>query len=415
VPEQEMLGEKSLFTGCSQVIHRLIRVTLAKRCSRASGFVQKITGGICGSTAQLLVARAFFANFNAMRIPFFCFCLALAVSASGAQIKINFGDFPEGSAPTNDFHGALAGYGKPGDWKIVMDEVPPLLAPLTDRAPVTTRRAVLAQTGADPTDERFPILVYDGETFQDFTLTTRFKIVSGISEQMAGIVFRFQDASNFYVVRASALGQNVRFYKMVDGVRSDPIGPQLKVSIGDWHTLAVQCHGNQIVIQFDGKLVMPPLNDNTFAAGKIGFWTKSDALSYFSDPVIDYTPRIPAARELVKNIMEKQPRILGLQIYTLDDKGQPRVIASKDEDDLGKPGTDAEKDAIANGKVYYGRGDGVDAITMPFRDRNGDPMAAVHFRLKSFLGETQDNALGRATLLIHAMQAQITSSDELLR
>jgi hypothetical protein len=363
----------------------------------------------------LLVARAFFANFNAMRNPFLCFCLALAVSASGAQIKINFGDFPEGSAPTNDFHGALAGYGKPGDWKIIMDEVPPLLAPLTGRAPVTTRRAVLAQTVTDPTDERFPILVYDGETFQDFTLTTRFKIVSGISEQMAGIVFRFQDASNFYVVRASALGQNVRFYKMVDGVRTDPIGPQLKVSTGDWHTLAVQCQGNQIIFQFDGKLVMPPLNDNTFATGKIGFWTKSDAVSYFSDPVIDYTPRIPAARELVKSILEKQPRIIGLQIFTLDDKGQPRIIASKDESEIGKPGTDAEKDAIATGKVYYGKVDGVDAITMPFRDRNGDPMAAVHLRLKSFLGETQDNALGRATLLIHAMQAQITSSDELLQ
>jgi hypothetical protein len=350
-----------------------------------------------------------------MRNSLFCLCLALAVSASGAQIKIDFSDFPEGSAPTNDFHGALAGYGQPGEWKIVMDEVPPLLAPLTDKAPVNTRRAVLAQTGADPTDERFPLMIYDGETFQDFRLTTRFKIVGGIAEQMAGVVFRFQNASNFYVVRASALGHNVRFYKMVDGVRSDPIGPTMDISTNVWHTLAVQCQGNQIIFWFDGKLVMPPLGDNTFATGKIGFWTKSDAVSYFSDPVIDYTPRIPAARELVKNILEQQPRILGLQIFTLDDKGQPRIIASKDETEIGRPGTDAEKDTIVNGKIYYGRSDGVDAITMPFRDRNGDPMAAVHLRLKSFLGETQDNALGRAILLIHKMQDQITTSDELLQ
>ena len=350
-----------------------------------------------------------------MRNSILFFCLALAVSASAAQIKINFSDFSEGSTPTNDFHGALAGGGQPGDWKIVMDEVPPLLAPLSDKAPVTTRRAVLAQTSADQTDERFPILVYDGETFQDFTLTTRFKIVSGIAEQMAGIVFRFQNASNFYVVRASALGQNVRFYKVVNGVRSDPIGPQLKISIGDWHTLAVQCQGNQIVFWLDGNLVMPPLGDNTFATGKIGFWTKSDSVSYFSDPVIDYTPRVPAARELVRNILEKQPRILGLQIYTLDDKGQPHIIASKDESEIGKPGTDAEKDAISNGKVYFGKGDGVDAITLPFRDRNGDPMAAVHLRLESFWGETQENAIARATMLIHKMQDQITSSEELLQ
>jgi hypothetical protein len=350
-----------------------------------------------------------------MRNSLFCFCLALAVSAPGAQIKINFGDFPQGSVTTNNFHAALAGDGQPGEWKIIADEVPPLLAPLTDKAPVTTRRAVLAQTSTDPVDERFPLLIYDGETFQDFRLATQFKIVSGTAEEMAGLVFRFQNESNFYVVRASALGRNIRFYKVVDNIRSDPIGPTMDITTNIWHTLAVQCQGNQIVFWFDGKLVMPPLGDNTFAVGKIGFWTKSDAVSYFSDPVIDYTPRIPAAQELVKDIMEQQPRILGLQIFTLDDKGQPHIIASKDESDLGRPGTDAEKDAINNGKIYYGRSDGVDAFTMPFRDRNGDPIAAVHLRLKSFIGETQDNALGRATLLIHKMQDQITTAEELLQ
>jgi hypothetical protein len=81
----------------------------------------------------------------------------------------------------------------------------------------------------------------------------------------------------------------------------------------------------------------------------------------------------------------------------------------------GQPGTDAEKDAIANGKVYYGKSDGVDAITLPFRDRNGDPMAAVRVRLKSFFGESQENALTRATMLIKTMQAQITTSEDLLK
>jgi hypothetical protein len=217
------------------------------------------------------------------------------------------------------------------------------------------------------------------------------------------------------VIRASALGHNVRFYKVVDGIRSDPIGPQMDISIGKWHGLAVRCQGNQFTFWLDGKLLMPPLGDNTFATGKIGFWTKSDAVSYFSDTVIDYTPRIPAARELVKSILEQQPRILGLQIYTLDDKGQPHIIASTDESEIGKPGTDAEKAAISSGKIYYGKSDGIDALTLPFRDRNGDPMAAVRVRLKSFLGETEANAIGRATMLIHTMQQQITSSEELLQ
>jgi Domain of Unknown Function (DUF1080) len=342
------------------------------------------------------------------------FCLALALSAAGAEIKIDFGGLAAGQTPTN-FHAALAGGGRPGAWKIVMDEVPPLLAPLSPHAPVITRRAVVAQTGADPADERFPMLVYDGDTFKDFKLTTRFKIVGGAMEQMAGVVFRFQNASNFYVIRASALGHNLRYYKVVDGVRASPIGPQMDISVGVWHMLAVQCLGNQITCWLDGNLVMPPLNDNTFTAGKIGFWTKSDAVSYFGDTTITYTPLVPMAQTLVQNVLKNEPRILGLRIYTLDNKGRPRIAASKNEKEIGQPGTDAEKAAITVGKVYFGRGKGTVAVTLPLRDRNGDPMAAVRVQLKSFFGETQDNALTRAAMILKQMQAQVTSREELMQ
>jgi hypothetical protein len=341
-----------------------------------------------------------------------CFCFVAAVSAFGAEIKIDFGDFPDGRTPTN-FHSALAGSGKTGDWKIVMDEAPSAFTPLTPQAPVVNRQAVLAQTSQDPADERFPMLIYDGETFKDFKLTTQFKIVSGVAEQMAGVVFRFQDEKNFYVIRASALGHNLRFYKMVQGLRSDPIGPTTDISVGTWHMLAVQCQGNQITCWLDGRLVMPPLQDNTFSIGKIGFWTKSDAVSYFSDTTIDYTPRVPAAQTLVQNVMQKYPRILGLRIYTLDKKGEPDIIASKNEKEIGQPGTDAEKAAIDTGKIFFGRGKNTVALTLPYRDRNGDPMAAVHVQLKSFPGETQDTALTRAMIILKEMQAQISSGAEL--
>jgi hypothetical protein len=361
----------------------------------------------------MLVGHALFARLNAMRNSLFCLCLALALPVSGAEIKIDFNNSSGGSTPTNDFHGVLAGGGQPGEWKTVMDEVPPMLAPLTDRSPVVTKRAVLAQTNQDPTDERFPIYVYDGDTFKDFKVTTRFKIVGGTVEQMAGVVFRFQDASNFYVGRASALGQNFRFYKVVDGIRSDPIGPTMDISTNVWHTLAVQCLGNQITFWLDDKPVMPTLNDNTFTVGKVGFWTKSDAVSYFGDTTIDYTPRIPAAQALVNSIMQQQPRILGLRLYALDGEGQPHVIASKDEKEIGQPGEEAEKIAITSGTVSFGKSAGVVAITLPLRDRNGDPIAAVRLRLISFIGETQQTAVERATLVIHRMEEQVPSSGDL--
>src|SRR5664279_1620560 len=89
----------------------------------------------------------FFARLRAMRKSFLGLWLLLAVSASGAEIKINFSDFAAGQSPTN-FQNALAGTGQPGDWKIVTDESPSAFAPLmpqiTPTAPAV-RRPVLAQ------------------------------------------------------------------------------------------------------------------------------------------------------------------------------------------------------------------------------------------------------------------------------
>ncbi|HEX9045758.1 MAG TPA: hypothetical protein VF988_01920, partial [Verrucomicrobiae bacterium] len=322
--------------------------------------------------------------------------------ADGADLQFDFG----APGSLTNFHAALLGGGSPIAWKILEDEVPSAFTPLTDRAQNLSRRSVLAQTSQDPTDERFPLFIYDGEKFRDFKFTTRFKLVSGINEQMAGVVFRFQNASNFYVVRVSGLGKNIRFYKVVNGMRSDPIGPTCALT-PDWHQLAVQCSGNNITIWLDNNLVMPPLGDNTFTEGKIGFWTKSDAVSYFADASINYTPIIPAAQGLINTVLEQQPRIIGLQIYTLTN-GVATILASKQFSEVGKPGTEAELSALQEGKVWFGREHGTVLVTLPFPDRNGDCMAAVRFQLQSFFGETQDNAVNRATMLLKLMESLCT-------
>ena len=349
-----------------------------------------------------------------MRNLFFCVGLALALSAAGTEIKFDFSDLAAGATPTN-FTSVVAGGGPPGKWIIVMDDVPPLLAPLTSQAPAVTKRPVLAQTSRDTTDERYPLFIYDREKFIDFKFSTRFKIVTGKVEQMAGIVFRYQNASNFYVLRASALGKNIAFYQMINGVINSPQRLPMEITTNVWHELAVECSGIYIECSLDGQRVMPTITDRSQPEGKLGFWTKSDAVSYFCDAEIEYTPRIPVAQALVDNVMEQQPRILGLRIYALDDKGRPRVIASKDPVENGQPGDDQDKKAINDGAVFYGRHAGVDLITLPLRDHNGDPVGAVRLWLKSFLGETQNNALTRANMIVKKMEAEVTSAEQLRR
>jgi hypothetical protein len=338
--------------------------------------------------------------------------LAFAGSAVAAELVFDFSAVPAKQIPPG-FTNLVAGKGRPGDWRVIMDEFPSALPSLNEKTPAMTQRSVLGQFSIEVTDEHFPILLYDRENFTDFTLTTKFKLVDGVVEQMAGIVFRVQDEKNFYVIRASGSGNNVRFYKMVAGLRSPPIGPELPVPRGVWHELKIDCQGNRIRAWLNGQEAIPPLTDTSFVAGKVGFWTKSDAISYFTDTKIIYTPRETLAQILVRDTVTKNPRLVGLKIYLFDEQGEPRVVASQDPKEVGTAGGEAEKKAISGGKIFYGKGKETVAVVQPLRDRNGEPIAAVRVTMKSFAGQTEQSALQRALPIVKNMQSRVRTLSEL--
>lgn len=338
-----------------------------------------------------------------------------ALPAPAAEHIFNFDEFPFEKTPPG-FHSTVAGKGEPGDWKVILDNAPPLGAlPGTNAAP-TARRLVLAQLSRDGTDNHFPMLIYDGQTYGDFTLTTRFKLAGGAMAQMAGLVFRFQDEKNYYVLDASGLDNRIWFFKVVNGIRGPLIGPHVDLKKGTWHTMAVECNGNHIHCRFDGREIMPMLGDNSFSSGKIGYWTKSDSVSYFADTKIIYTRRETLAQTLVREALEEYPRLEGLRIYAAKQKGEkPAVVASNNEKEIGKAGGKTEQDVIVHGKVYVGKAKGIATVYVPLRDRNGDPVAAVCVMLKSFPGQTKENAAARAQPVVRKMQERVQSLEDLLR
>ena len=64
-------------------------------------------------------------------------------------------------------------------------------------------------------------------------MSLRFKPVAGEVDRAAGIAVRLSDANNYYVVRANALEDNVRLYRMVNGRRSQFAGADAKVPSGN--------------------------------------------------------------------------------------------------------------------------------------------------------------------------------------
>src|SRR5258708_21929662 len=168
----------------------------------------------------------------------------IAGRLSAAERAFDFSTMPTNQPPTNSVSN-VAGEGKPGDWKVLMDEVP--LASIDSNSPVMAKKSVVGQLASDATDEHFPLLILGGDTYGDFTFTARVKIVDGVTEQITGIAFRIQDEKNFYVLRVSALGHNVLFYKLVNGMRGDLFGPRMDIRKGQWQELSVEWRGNRIL------------------------------------------------------------------------------------------------------------------------------------------------------------------------
>src|SRR4051812_34195476 len=245
--------------------------------------------------------------------------------------RMNLGDTPQG------FRSALMGEGRPGAWKIIETEVPPVLGFATDKAEVPRQR-VVAQTSADPTANRYPLLILDDQDFSDFTITTRFKLESGFTEQMAGIAFRVQNESNYFYIRASGLYNTLRFALVENGLINNPQGNDLKIEKGVWHELKIEGQGISFTCWLDGKQAMPPITDPHYSAGKIALWTKSDSVSYFTDLHIVYKPREALATLLVRDIMGRHDRLKNMRIVGPKEKhGALEVLASARAEEIGRP------------------------------------------------------------------------------
>jgi hypothetical protein len=200
----------------------------------------------------------------------FSIVMLIAIGEAQQQSKtFNFDSDASGKAPSG-FTSYASGGGPAGKWVVTaMGDAP-------------SAKNVVEQTDADRTDTRFPVLIADSGDYADLDLSMKAKSISGKVDQGMGLVFRFRDPNSYYVVRANALENNVRLYRMVNGKRLQFAGANTKVSSGQWHTLRVVAKGDHITCSFDGKQLIDA-HDKTYSNGKIGLWTKADSVIAFDD------------------------------------------------------------------------------------------------------------------------------------
>ena len=172
-----------------------------------------------------------------------------------------------GATPEH-FEFTRTGSGGPGKWAIV------------DDATAEGGRAI-EQTSNEKTDYRFPLAIYQPLSAKDVDVSLRFKPIAGAVDRSGGIAVRLKDADNYYVVRANALEDNVRFYHVVKGRRTQLKSANLKVLANEWHTLALKAEGDRFSVSFDGKQLYTVTDKALVNEGKVALWTKSDSVTRF--------------------------------------------------------------------------------------------------------------------------------------
>ena len=157
---------------------------------------------------------------------------------------------------------------------------------------------VLAQLSDDNPNYHFNVIVYDGFITKNVELEVKLKGVAGRKDQGGGFVWRFIDKDNYYVVRANPLEDNVVLYKVVDGDRTDlPVlgkgrtyGVDVKPLGNIWNTLKLKVIDDLFTVYLNGMEIFQ-VKDATFTnAGKIGLWTKADAVTYFDNLKVKNIP-----------------------------------------------------------------------------------------------------------------------------
>lgn len=182
----------------------------------------------------------------------------------------NFDDDVPGRLPTGFTLGTLFDGRPAGEWKVFHSE----------RA--RSSMQVLAQVQSKGADHAYKMLLINGTEAADLDMEVAFLPISGKAELGAGVIWRAADDRNYYLLRASAVEQNIRLYRVVKGVQQLVESQSQTISLKNWHRLRVRAEGCELSISYDGKELLRHC-DRTFQSGRIGLWTRSDAVTYFDD------------------------------------------------------------------------------------------------------------------------------------
>jgi hypothetical protein len=130
------------------------------------------------------------------------------------------------------------------------------------------------------------------EDFKDGEISMRFRLLEGLLDQCAGILFNLKPNGDYWTVRFNDKEDNLVLWKFEAGKRSfvKKGVHDVAIPMKTWHAMKIVTKGAHVTASLDGE----DLLDYDLPApisGKVGLWSKTDSVSEFSDYTVAPAPR----------------------------------------------------------------------------------------------------------------------------
>jgi hypothetical protein len=196
--------------------------------------------------------------------------IGVSLLASTSRI-VNFDTCPLGKTPPG-WTVAMTDRGGLPRWEILKDQSAP------------TQPYVLGQVSRDPARMRLPLAIFQEVSLRDGDVSVRIKPVAGREDPGGGLVWRYRDENNYYLVRADALTNSVSVFKVQNGRRT-PLrdGVRREIPMNNWTILKVSARGPRFQVYLDHRRILEGFDSTFTGSGKVGLCTMSDSVTYFDD------------------------------------------------------------------------------------------------------------------------------------
>jgi len=181
-----------------------------------------------------------------------------------ASPLVEEGSGPDGCTP------AVSGFGGPAVWEVRVE-----------RFLLDGKALVEASREAKP--DRFPLCIANLPVAKNAGVELPFVIHDEGAAHVAGLVLRFTDPKDFYVVEADAVAGKVALVRVVNGEWRQIADCAAAIAFGKAHTLSVNVANDDFTVVLDDKPLFRTRDGSLALPGRFGIRSRADSRTGFGD------------------------------------------------------------------------------------------------------------------------------------